>query len=91
MATQALPSFLSASTFTVTEGGVVQTGVSTVLVTEVLPTQALPPYLSASTFTQTVGGVETVGVTTVNLPLTYFGPSVSNKFSDERHVLTDAN
>lgn len=68
-----------------------QTGVSTVLVTEVLPTQALPPYLSASTFTQTVGGVETVGVTTVNLPLTYFGPSVSNKFSDERHVLTDAN
>ncbi|KAH8118032.1 hypothetical protein DFH11DRAFT_1571977 [Phellopilus nigrolimitatus] len=65
MATQALPSYLSASTFTTTVGGVVQTGVETVLVTTALPTQALPPYLSASTFTTTV-------------PLTYFGPSVSS-------------
>ncbi|KAI5122275.1 hypothetical protein M0805_002356 [Coniferiporia weirii] len=76
MATQALPSYLSASTFTTTVGGVVQTGVETVVVSSVLPTQALPTYLSASTFTETIGGVETVGVTTVNLPLTYIGPSI---------------
>ncbi|THH09149.1 hypothetical protein EW145_g2201 [Phellinidium pouzarii] len=76
MATQSLPSFLSASTFTLTAGGVVQTGVETVVISSLLPTQALPNYLSASTFTETFGGVETVGVTTVNLPLTYFGPSI---------------
>ncbi|KLO11543.1 hypothetical protein SCHPADRAFT_929812 [Schizopora paradoxa] len=42
-----------------------------------LPTQALPPYLSASSFTVTdVGGAVSTGVSTVEVPLTYFGPSI---------------
>lgn len=77
MATQALPSFLTASTLTTVIGGVTQTQVETVVVTSVLPTQQLPPYLSASTFTATVDGAQTIGTTLVELPLTYIGPSVS--------------
>ena len=42
-----------------------------------LPTQELPFYLSASTFTVTTNGVVSTGVSTVNVPITYFGPSVS--------------
>ncbi|TDL25844.1 hypothetical protein BD410DRAFT_716917, partial [Rickenella mellea] len=41
------------------------------------PTQELPPWLSASTFTTDVGGIQQTGTSVVNLPLTYFGPSVS--------------
>ena len=77
MASQALPTFLTLSTFTSTIDGVVVTGVETDVVSSALPTQALPPYLSASTFTVTNAGVASTGVTTVELPLTYFGPSVS--------------
>ncbi|KAL5525779.1 hypothetical protein ACEPAG_7116 [Sanghuangporus baumii] len=76
MATQALPSYLSASTFTSVVGGVTQTGVATVVVTSVLPTQELPSYLSASTFTTTVDGVESTGTSLVGVPLTYIGPSI---------------
>lgn len=77
MVTQALPSYLSASTFTSVVGGVTQTGVATVVVSSILPTQELPSYLSATTFTTTVGGVESTGTSLVRIPLTYIGPSVS--------------
>ena len=42
------------------------------------PTQALPPYLSYSTslITRPGGGVKT-STTLVEVPLTYYGPSVS--------------
>ncbi|EJD06555.1 uncharacterized protein FOMMEDRAFT_131470 [Fomitiporia mediterranea MF3/22] len=76
MATQALPSFLSASTFTTVIGGVTQTQVETVVVSSVLPTQELPSFLSASTITATVGGVATTATTLVEVPLTYIGPSI---------------
>lgn len=77
MATQVLPSYLTASTATTVIGGVTQTQVQTVVVSSVLPTQELPSYLSASTFTTTVAGVGTTGTTLVAVPLTYIGPSVS--------------
>jgi hypothetical protein len=56
-----------------------------------LPTQELPFYLSASTFTVTTDGVVSTGVSTVNVPITYFGPSVSTVDSSSRvlHVEVD--
>lgn len=77
MATQALPSYLTATTATTVIGGQTQTLVQTVVVSSVLPTQQLPDYLSASTFISTVNGVEMTGTTLVEQPLTYIGPSVS--------------
>lgn len=77
MASQELPSFITASTFVTTVNGVPSTGVTTMVVSSDLPTQALPPYLSASSLTTVVGGVSTVVVSTVEVPITYFGPSVS--------------
>lgn len=78
MASQELPSFMTASTFVTTINGVPSTGVTTMVVSSDLPTQALPPYLTLSTSTAVVGGVTTVAVSTVEVPITYFGPSVSN-------------
>ena len=75
-ATQALPSYLTATTATQVIGGRTQTVVQTVVVTSVLPTQQLPSYLSASTFISTVNGQEVTGTTLVEQPLTYIGPSV---------------
>ena len=77
MASQELPSYLTASTFVTTINGVPFTGVTTMVVASALPSQALPPYLSASTFTAVVGGETIVAASTVEVPITYFGPSVS--------------
>ena len=41
------------------------------------PTQVLPSWLTASTSIFTVGGVATTSTTVLQLPLTYYGPSVS--------------
>ena len=76
MATQALPSYLTATTATAVVNGQTQTVVETVVVSTALPTQQLPDYLSASTFVSTINGVPVTGTTLVEQPLTYIGPSV---------------
>lgn len=76
MATQALPSYLTATTAVTIVNGQTQTVVETIVVSTALPTQQLPDYLSASTFVSTINGVPVTGTTLVELPLTYIGPSV---------------